>query len=135
MSKSRILDHIDLRVKDLATARQFYEKLLPALGFTCDLSDPDCGTFYAVGSDKASEFFAFNEDRDHRPNETRISFWAESREEVDRVARLVREIGGRTLEGPELCAEYSPGYYAFFFEDPDGNKLEICHREQPIIRE
>ncbi|MEP6602335.1 MAG: VOC family protein [Spartobacteria bacterium] len=135
MSKSRILDHIDLRVKDLATARQFYEKLLPALGFTCDRSDPDCGTFYAVGSDKASEFFAFNEDRDHRPNGTRISFWAESREEVDRVARLVREIGGKTLEGPELCAEYSPGYYAFFFEDPDGNKLEICHREQPIIRE
>ena len=28
---------------------------------------------------------------------------------------------------------YSPGYYAFFFEDPDGNKLEICCREQPIV--
>jgi hypothetical protein len=29
-----------------------------------------------------------------------------------------------TLEGPELCKGYSPGYYAFFFEDPDGNKLK-----------
>ena len=25
--------------------------------------------------------------------------------------------------------DYSPGYYAVFFEDPDGNKLEVCHRE------
>ena len=47
----------------------------------------------------------------------------------------VGEAGGRNLEGPELCPGYSPGYYAFFFEDPEGNKLEICCREQPIVRE
>jgi len=127
--KRRHLDHIDLRVKDLDTALKFYRKLLPALGFTCDRSD----SFYAVGGDKASEFFGFNEDRHHQPNGTRIAFWAETREEVDRIAGLVREIGGRNLEGPELCVGYSPGYYAFFFEDLDGNKLEICFREQPVI--
>jgi hypothetical protein len=49
------------------------------------------------------------------------------------MAKLAREIGARNLEGPELCAEYSPGYYAVFFEDLDGNKLEICYREQPIV--
>jgi predicted lactoylglutathione lyase len=131
--KTRYLDHIDLRVSDLKRAMKFYKQLLPALGFTCDRSDQECGTFYAVGGDQASQFFAFNEDRQHQPNETRISFWAENRAEVDRIAELVREIGGRNLEGPELCREYSPGYYAFFFEDPDGNKLEICFRENPII--
>jgi catechol 2,3-dioxygenase-like lactoylglutathione lyase family enzyme len=133
--KTRYLDHIDLRVKDLAKARKFYEKLLPELGFTRDSSDSDWATFYAVGEDKAAAFFGFTEDRHHQPNGTRIAFWAERREEVDRIAELVRDIGGGNLEGPELCPGYSPGYYAFFFEDPDGNKLEICHREQPIIRE
>jgi catechol 2,3-dioxygenase-like lactoylglutathione lyase family enzyme len=133
--KTRHLDHIDLRVKDFAKARKFYEQLLPALGFTHDRSDPDCGTFYAVGGDKASEFFCFNEDRHHQPNGTRIAFWADSRDEVNKIAELVRKIGGRNLEGPEVCPGYSPGYYAFFFEDPDGNKLEICHREQPIVTE
>ena len=54
---------------------------------------------------------------------------------MDRIAKLVRKIGGKTLEGPEVCKGYSPGYYAFFFEDPDGNKLEICCREKPIIAE
>jgi catechol 2,3-dioxygenase-like lactoylglutathione lyase family enzyme len=45
----------------------------------------------------------------------------------------VRQAGGKNLEGPEICVDYSPGYYAFFFEDPDGNKLEICCRKSPII--
>ena len=35
----RHLDHIDLRVRDFERARRFYERLLPALGFTCDRSD------------------------------------------------------------------------------------------------
>jgi catechol 2,3-dioxygenase-like lactoylglutathione lyase family enzyme len=132
---TRILDHIDLRVKDLTQAREFYGKLLPELGFTTDRSDAKWGTFYAVGKDKASEFFNFEEDQQHQPNGTRIAFWANTREEVDRIGGIVRDIGGRNIEGPELCVEYSPGYYACFFEDPDGNKLEICCREQPIIRE
>ena len=129
--KTRHLDHIDLRVKDLVKTRKFYEKLLPALGFTCDRSD----SFYVVGRDKPSEFFGFTEDRHHQPNGTRIAFWADSRDEVNKIAELVRKIGGRNLEGPQVCRGYSPGYYAFFFEDPEGNKLEICHREQPIVTE
>jgi catechol 2,3-dioxygenase-like lactoylglutathione lyase family enzyme len=133
--KTRYLDHIDLRVKDLQTARRFYEQILPPLGFTCDRSDNQWGTFYAVGGDKPSDFFGFTEDPDHRPNDTRIAFWAETREEVDKVAQIVRQAGGLKLEGPEICPDYSPGYYGFFFEDPDGNKLEICCREQPIVRE
>jgi catechol 2,3-dioxygenase-like lactoylglutathione lyase family enzyme len=131
--KTRRLDHIDFRVKNLAVARKFYDKLLPALGFTCDRSDETCATFYSAGGDRPSDFFSLDEDRHHQPNGTRIAFWAETREEVDRMAKLVRDLGGRNLEGPEICVEYSPGYYAVFFEDPDGNKLEVCCREQPIV--
>jgi predicted enzyme related to lactoylglutathione lyase len=133
--KTRRLDHIDLRVKDFKRAMNFYQKLLPALGFSCDRSDPEWGTFYAAGQDRPAEFLGFTEERGHQPNGTRIAFWADTRDEVDRIANLVREIGGKNFEGPEVCPGYSPGYYAFFFEDPDGNKLEICCRENPIIAE
>jgi predicted enzyme related to lactoylglutathione lyase len=133
--KTRRLDHIDLRVKDFQRAMRFYEKLLPPLGFTCDRSDETWGTFYSAGKDRLSDFFGFTEDRQHQANGTRIAFWAETRDEVDRIAKLVTEIGGQNLEGPEVCAAYSPGYYAFFFDDPDGNKLEICCRENPIVAE
>jgi predicted lactoylglutathione lyase len=133
--KTRRLDHIDLRVKDFKRAMKFYQRLLPEIGFISDRSDEIWGTFYSAGKDIPSDFFGFTEDRDHQPNGTRISFWADTRDEVDRIAKLVREIGGKNLEGPEICADYSPGYYAFFFEDPDGNKLEICCRENPVIAE
>jgi catechol 2,3-dioxygenase-like lactoylglutathione lyase family enzyme len=133
MMKTRYIDHIDLRVTDLKRAQKFYSKLLPALGLICDRSSTRVGIFYAAGGDKPEAFFAFTQNRRHRGNATRIAFWADSRAEVDRLARLVRKIGGKNLEGPELCRSYSPGYYACFFEDPDGNKLEICFREKPII--
>jgi len=140
--KTRYLDHIDLRVKDLEVAREFYGKFLPQLGFVRERHEPPppekgvgeaFHTFYSVGGDKPSEFFCFSEDKRHRPNGTRIAFWADTREEVDRIAKLVRDAGGTALEGPEICVGYSPGYYAFFFEDPDGNKLEICCRETPVV--
>jgi catechol 2,3-dioxygenase-like lactoylglutathione lyase family enzyme len=130
----RLFDHIDLRVKNRDAAEKFYLQILPAIGFTVDKSGKQWGLFEAEGG-KAVEFFCFEEEADHRPNANRIAFWAESREAVDKVAEVVRKAGGQNLEGPELCVEYSPGYYAIFFEDPDGNKLEVCHRESPTVAE
>jgi catechol 2,3-dioxygenase-like lactoylglutathione lyase family enzyme len=117
----------------MAAARKFYGKFLPRLGFVKEKPGRYYHTFYSAGGDKPSEFFGFTRDKNHKPNRTRIAFWADTREEVNRLAELVRDAGGQALEGPELCASYGPGYYAFFFEDPDGNKLEICCRKSPII--
>jgi predicted enzyme related to lactoylglutathione lyase len=125
--KSRCFDHIDLRVKNMKTALAFYAEVLPAVGFTEASGDDEWMTYTAPGEGKR-EFFGFTEDPDHTPNGTRISFWADTHEEVDRVAEVVKRAGGKVLEGPEVCVEYTPNYYAFFFEDPDGNKLEICCR-------
>lgn len=129
--KTRYFDHIDLRVRDAQKAKRFYEQILPALGFT-EPGDtgPEWFNWYAPGEGKPP-FFGFTEDREHRPNGTRISFWADSRAEVDRVADLVKRAGGKVLEGPELVRDYTPDYYAFFFEDPEGNKLEVCFRSKP----
>ena len=129
----RLFDHIDLRVRNRTRAQEFFAQVLPAIGFALDKSAEECGAFEKDGAGKPSEFFCFQEEANHRPNDTRIAFWAETREQVDRVAKVVREAGGRNLEGPQIWPEYSPGYYAFFFEDPDGNKLEICCRGSAIV--
>jgi catechol 2,3-dioxygenase-like lactoylglutathione lyase family enzyme len=126
--KTRIFDHIDLRVGDMEAAQKFYGELLPALGFSVKSGDEEEPTYQAPG-ERPEPFLGFTAVKDHRPNENRIAFWAESRAEVDRLAQVVRRAGGQNLEGPELCREYSPGYYAVFFEDPSGTKLEICFRE------
>ena len=122
----RRFDHIDLRVPSLAEVRPFYAKLLPALGFTKDVSDARWFQVEAEDSSGANEFFGITESPGHVPNETRIAFWAESTSEVDRLAVIVLSAGGRKIEGPSY--DEGVGYYALFFEDPCGNRLEICHR-------
>lgn len=131
--ENRLFDHIDLRVKDRARAQEFYAKILPAIGFTLDKSGTEWGAFEMDGAGKAAEFFGFIEDTEHRSNGTRIAFWADTREQVDLVTEIVRDAGGQNLEGPQIWQEYSPGYYALFFEDPDGNKLEICCRGSVLV--
>ena len=119
--------HVDLRVRDLAEAIDFYSKLLPALGFHREESSPAWTVFQAEGDPAMAPWFAFTPDPDHRPNANRIAFRGDSREEVDRLAALALEAGARNMSGPRACPEYSPTYYAAFFDDPSGNPLEICH--------
>jgi catechol 2,3-dioxygenase-like lactoylglutathione lyase family enzyme len=93
--KTRCFDHIDLRVKDMEVAGKFYSKFLPQLGFVEKRPGKKYHMFYSAGGDKPSEFFGLTQDKDHKPNRTRIAFWADTRKEVDRLAKLVRKAGAR----------------------------------------
>ncbi len=121
----RCFDHIDLRVRSLSEAQPFYEKLLPALGFTRDVRSKEWLQYEAVGNDGAAEFFGVTESPRHLANECRVAFWVDSISEVDQLAEFVGQVGARNVEGP-LFEEQR--YYAVFFEDPSGNRLEICYR-------
>jgi len=121
---ARRYDHVDLRVRNLAAVRPFYLALLPALGFTRDDSNERWLEFEGDGDD-VTDYFAVTESLSHVPGESRIAFWAASPAEVDRLGEVVIKSGGRNIEGPGYEA---PHYYAVFFEDPDGNRFEICHR-------
>lgn len=123
---SRIHDHIDLRVPRLAEATRFYETMLPALGFTRKV-EVEGWLQYENVNEPAGEFFGVTESREHLANENRIAFWAEGVSEMERLAEIAIQAGARNVEGPML---YEPGYHAVFFEDPAGNRFEICHREE-----
>ena len=120
----RFYDHIDLRVPDLKQAEPFYSSLLPALGFTRKV-DIEGWLQFEAGDGEITEFFGVTESPGHVANKNRIAFWAESNERVDDLADVARKAGARIMEGP---MPYEAGYYAVFFEDPWGNRLEICHR-------
>ena len=124
MSKNPF-QHVDLRVTDLEAAMPFYSKLLPAVGFT-SAGGNKFHVWTADGESPARPWFGFIEDPEHRPNANRVAFWAESRDEVDRLAAIACEAGARNMSGPRPCPEYGETYYATFFDDPCGNPLEIC---------
>lgn len=120
------LDHIDLRVPNLAQVAPFYHQLLPALGFTRQVDVKDWLQYEAPAS-AGGTFFGITQSPSHVPNEIRIAFRATDEEEVDSLAEIAKKAGALHLEGP---LPYEPGYYAVFFEDPAGNRLEICSRTQ-----
>ncbi len=55
-----------------------------------------------------------------------MAFEAPSREVVDERLRWARA-AGLEIESEPREYDYRPGYYAGFFYDPDGLKLEIVH--------
>ena len=128
MKKNRF-QHIDLRVNDHDQAWTFYSKILPAIGFEEGWRGEHFCGFTARGILPEQAWFGFTEDKNHKANANRISFWAESRARVDEIAARLADTGARNIGGPRECPEYSPTYYAVFFEDPFGNCLEVCYRE------
>ncbi len=128
MSKNPF-QHIDLRVNDMDKAWEFYSKILPPLGFEKGNVGKTFSGYDAPGEPPSQPWFCFTEDTNHRPNANRIAFWAESRERVDELGRIIADAGALNVSGPRACTEYSETYYAVFFEDPFGNCLEVCYHE------
>lgn len=122
-----LLDHIDLRVSDIAAARPLYDAVFSAMGFRPNDDDEAVG--YHVPDVVDDEGFVWLvQDASHTANGTRIALHAANRAEVDRLAAVAQSAGARAFEAPHLVLEYGPDYYATFFEDACGNKLEICCR-------
>lgn len=66
----------------------------------------------------------------YEPGPHHLAFHAESRETVERVHAAMLRVGATVLDPPADYGErpgYDPGYFAAFFADPDGLKLEVAH--------
>jgi len=122
--------HVFLTVSDFGRARDFYGRLLPALGMKPVLDGE--GFFYCVGARTALGIRACApEHAGERFAQARVGLHhlclrAREREGVDRVHELARELGARIVHAPE-DGPWAPGYYSVLFEDPDGIRLEVNH--------
>jgi catechol 2,3-dioxygenase-like lactoylglutathione lyase family enzyme len=121
--------HIDLRVSELGPAFAFYERLLPSLGFTERYHGDEWKVWATTDPLPAAAYFGITEAAGHVANGNRIAFRVESQGDVDRVAVVAAEAGAVDLSGPKTMP-YGPGYYAAFFADPSGNRLEVYVRPE-----
>ena len=62
----------------------------------------------------------------YAPGLHHLSFAVESNAEVDGVHRRVVDAGGEVLHAPKLWPQYHADYYATFFLDPDGFRIEVA---------
>lgn len=84
--------------------------------------------YYRFVERRFREALALIEAADHVANDVRIAFHADSTEGVDRIAAVALAAGARNFEAPQWCPEIAEQYYATFFEDPSGNRLEVVYR-------
>ncbi len=125
--------HFDLVVSDLDRSLTFYRELLEPLGYhraTEIVGERGEPVVYIGGAGVVP--VSLRQAQTPGPHDRyriglhHIAFEAPSRDAVDERLRWAREQGVE-IENDPKGYDYMPGYYAGFFRDPDGIKLEILH--------
>ncbi len=131
--------HVDLVVSDVERSLDFYRGLLVPLGWTglTEVRGERGETIHYL-SQKGPGVAALGlrqrpDDAPQHPHDRyalgihHICLDVRTREVVDERADWLRGRGAEIESGPAEY-DYTPGYYAVFFYDPDGIKLELLHR-------
>ena len=128
------VQHLEINVLDLSKSKPFYDELLDWMGYKCFLEE-HLFAGYDNGEMRIFLTVCFEKYRKavfHRRNVglNHFAFWAESNEVVDMFHQdfLLPKKVSILYGGPKYYPEYSPSYYAVYFEDPDRIKLEYMHR-------
>jgi catechol 2,3-dioxygenase-like lactoylglutathione lyase family enzyme len=116
------IDHISVRVSDYEKSKEFYAGLFTFLGF--ELSE-DYGSTIGWTNGKTRFWIAAAEGRKtHRIGDVGLHHYAfelRNRKDVDALQAYLEGQGVRIVDPAD---EYYEDYYAVFFLDPDGLKLE-----------
>lgn len=122
LHRGRLIDHIQLVVRDLSAARTFYAAIFDVLHI------PMGGT--GEGFFWADELFVSTRDSKAAQGvltgRHHLAFQAQNRAMVDAFYKAALANGGKTNGAPGE-RPYHPGYYAAFALDPDGNNVEAVH--------
>jgi catechol 2,3-dioxygenase-like lactoylglutathione lyase family enzyme len=128
--------HVDLVVSSIERSLPFYRDLLAPLGWQrIGEVEGERGEtiWYLVGPGTSvglREAQTPGEYDRYRVGLHHLALEAPSRSVVDERAEWLRGRGAEIESGPEEY-DYLPGYYAVFFYDPDGLKLELVHVPEP----
>jgi catechol 2,3-dioxygenase-like lactoylglutathione lyase family enzyme len=121
-----MLDHISLRVSDIARSTKFYTQALAPLGYKPLMEFP---TAVGYGVDRKPDFWITQVAAPINP--THIAFAASSRKEVHAFHEAALAAGGKDNGGPGPRTEYHPHYYGSFIYDPDQHNIEaVIHKPE-----
>lgn len=117
--RGRLVDHVQLVVRDLKASRKFYEAILGTLGIPIDFEAESM-----FGADELAISTAASEGAQGRlTGPTHLAFQARDEAMVQAFHKAGLSAGGTDNGAPGL-RPYHPGYYAAFLIDPDGNNIE-----------
>jgi catechol 2,3-dioxygenase-like lactoylglutathione lyase family enzyme len=132
--RSTGVHHVDLVVSSIERSLPFYRDLLGPLGFhrIGEVEGERGETIWYIGGPGSSIGLREAQTQTDQPYDRyrvglhHLAFEASSRAGVDERTQWLRNLGAEIESEPQEYG-YMPGYYAVFFYDPDGIKLEIMH--------
>jgi catechol 2,3-dioxygenase-like lactoylglutathione lyase family enzyme len=117
------IDHLWIRVADVAAAQAFYETIAPDAGFRPVHDTPDRARF-------VTESGSFSLIWGRPTRHLHMAFLADDNATVDRFHRVATAAGYRDNGAPGERAIYHAGYYGAFVLDPDGNNVEVVNHNR-----
>lgn len=125
-----VVDHISVKVRDLAAARKFYGEALGAIGMSVNMKVPMA---FGMGS-KDEKIFWLERDK-KAAGGGHYALRVGTRRLVDAFHRAAMRAGGKENGKPGLRPDYGPNYYAAFVKDREGNNIEVvCYEPARAIR-
>jgi catechol 2,3-dioxygenase-like lactoylglutathione lyase family enzyme len=122
LHRGRLVDHIQLVVKDITASKRFYKAVFAVLQIPLG-GEADDHVW-------ADELFISTRTSDAANGEltgrVHLAFQGKSRDVVERFYKAALAAGGRD-NGPPGERKYHPGYYGAFVIDPDGNNIEVVY--------
>jgi catechol 2,3-dioxygenase-like lactoylglutathione lyase family enzyme len=120
-----MIDHLTLRVHDLATSKAFYAAVLAPLGYAVIAEYPEA---IGLGAGGKPDLW-LSPDPAAAPQH--VAFSAVSRAAVDAFHAAGLAAGGRDNGAPGLRVHYHPNYYGAFVDDPTGHHIEAVIHTPP----
>ncbi|HYI44646.1 MAG TPA: VOC family protein [Actinomycetota bacterium] len=131
-----MLDHIGLNVPDLASAKIYYDAMMPSLGLEPFFVTDEEFSYRPAGEKPGTTIFFYlapleSEYVRKHVGLQHLAFRARTRSQVDAAHEKAIELGSPILFSPQLFPKYHKDYYASFWFDPHGFLLEIvCHKAE-----
>jgi catechol 2,3-dioxygenase-like lactoylglutathione lyase family enzyme len=131
--------HVDLSIRNVAAAEPLYDLVLTHMGYVKGKPYPDGGGEWDLPDGSSVGIRPTTGDNAERAHDRHssglhhLAWRAESREDVDALHAKLVKFGATILDAPADYPEYNGGrgYYAVFFADPDGLKLEYVFTPRP----
>jgi catechol 2,3-dioxygenase-like lactoylglutathione lyase family enzyme len=132
------ISHTALTVSDLDRSTEFYDKVFKFIGFK-RVEVPESiqqamktrlrawvGPGYSISIRPSKGESAHKPHDRNAPGSNHMAFTAEDRSDVEKMYELLKEMRATVLDAPAEY-QYSPGYFAVYFSDPDGLKFEFAY--------
>jgi catechol 2,3-dioxygenase-like lactoylglutathione lyase family enzyme len=119
MRTGGVIDHLWIRVADLAASKRFYETIAPHAGFRVASATAERAPFRGISGGSFSVLPGEPTEHVH------MAFGVTRNDSVDAFHRAATKAGHADNGGPGERPQYHPGYYSAYVLDPDGNNVEV----------